>query len=531
MRKKNKFMNLFDIFFIYFFSFNKKMSNLNLNQSCGSAPPTAKDFQTSMKEMLEQIGADDKCKQSAETMFDSGSSSSGSNLQQGSASSSLQSSFDQQTTNNITNMSIEGPQILGASLGKASATNNYTANKASSNVNQQSQVNQLNLTQQQADAFSKGASKMASEGCGTTVINAVKIANIKQKMNCIVQQNMTSSTVAAKAGATIKINQKDFDLMGCMAAAGNSEAVKLACIKLNDKYTNSTLDIQGANFKQTVTLDVKNKVQLSAQAKTTLATMQKDIAMAVAESKLTSENGLSGLPQQAKDISVADKTISDSCTDTNINQKVQNVSISVDSNADVLIEFSGSLKAAGLVIDQNVMASVITEVLVNDAIEIGVTASKTIEDAYQKTTGQSLKSYGESLNNIATTNAAGNTSAIQAGSAGVTTAASNQKAVDAAGMALGVGNIIGAAGNLIGTQAKGLGDLVLAGGKAASDLSTAAAKGIENLNKSFFDNPFMKNAAYIVAIVIAGSIIFLLIKLFIGNKSKPASSGGPPNSV
>ena len=45
------------------------MSNSpNMNQTCGSIPPKASDFQSNLTDMLDKMGADQKCKTTAGTI-------------------------------------------------------------------------------------------------------------------------------------------------------------------------------------------------------------------------------------------------------------------------------------------------------------------------------------------------------------------------------------------------------------------------------------------------------------------------------
>jgi hypothetical protein len=451
------------------------MSSPNSNQSCGSTPPSASDFKSNLTDMLDKMGADQKCKQTASTMFDSGSSSSGSNLQSASASNKTNSSTNTNTTSDAAAVYISGP----FGLGNAGANNVYTASDTKTDLNTSQQSQQLNLTKQEADAFNKGASQMSADGCGTVLLNVAKISNIKQQMNCLIKKNMTTSTIAAKASASIIIRQREFDLNRCLELAGSNERMYNRCLDTQDKLLKTMTNISGAVLKQKVALDVKSKLSLSSAAKQQVSQMQQQVAQAVAESKLTSDNKLDALPQSAKDITATDKSITDNTSTTSIDEQVNSVSISADANANVLIEYAGDLNAQGIVIDQDVFASVISEVLVNNAIDIGISAASNISDTYSKTTGTDLKSSGKDLGAIAQTNATANTNTVAASTAGVTAAATNQKAVES--QAAGVAAMTNANANQLTAQGEAAALITAAAGKAAAEAAKATGDASANM--------------------------------------------------
>ena len=470
---------------------------------CGSNPPDAPAFQSTMKDLLEQMGSNEKCKQLTDTFFDSGSSTSGENLQTGSALSTTNSNLKSSAITDATKVDVKGPFGLGGGEGN----NLYTANKTDTSLNTVNSTNQLNLTDSQADAFSKGAAKMSSEGCGTTVINAAKISNIKQRMNCVIQENMTSSTVNAKGDASILIEQTEFDLHQCMVDAGSDSAAKKACIGLASLQANQFIDLSGANLSQKVDVSIKNKVQLSSDAQQQLASMQQEVANAVVDSKLTSDNGLNGLPPQVKDIKTTDTTINDSCSSTSINQKVQSVSIDVVSGAHITIRTAGSIKAANLVIDQNVMASVVTELLVNDAIKAGLSAADSISQTYSQTNEKSLKSVGEDQANLAKQLAAGNAAAIDSGISPVATAASKQISVDPSKLSSGVSDMNKSAADLVKAQGEAASQLTKETGDANAKDSKAAGDSLAEMADA--------GSGYLVwvfAIIVVIAIMYFIYK-------------------
>jgi len=493
----------------------------NSNLACGSIPPKSNDFQSNMQDLLKEMGSSQQCKTAADTFFDSGSSTSGSNSQSGSSSNKMNSSLDTSVEGNTSNVYVNGPSAFGMSLGDAGAQNVYSASKTKSDLNTSQQTSQLNLTQQQADAFSKGASKMSSEGCGTVVLNATKISNIKQQMSCVVKKNMTESNKSAKAGASIIIRQIPFNLDACLARANENPnyteneriQARSGCFQIANTQAKSSLNISGAKLTQKVALTFKDSIKLSSDAKTSLSNMQKEIANNVIESKLTNDNKLDALPQSAKDIISRDESVSNSCSSTSIDEKIQSNKVSVDASANILIESVGSLDASNLVIDQDVMATIITDFLVNDAISSGITIADEIESKFERQIGMSLSAAAESEADKIKALAEANKGVITAGQAGVNDSAANQVAVDAEKLAAANADMNKSNSGLIDSKAVADKGLVEATGKNAVDLTKAqgdAVKGIVDANRAD-DNSFIiylfTGLGFLALISLAGAYI------------------------
>jgi hypothetical protein len=422
---------------------------MSQQNNCDDSSSSAKEFQSNMTDLLEKMGASQQCKQKADTFFASGSSSSGSNLQSGETSNRLDSSLDTSVEGNTTNVVIDLPSA-GFGLvdaGGVDTQNVYTASDTKSNLSTEQKASQLNLTQQQATAFNNGASAMAAEGCGTVVLNSTRISNMKKKMNCFLKSRKYNSSVSVSNGNDIQIKQIPTPLPDCVALlkAGATDKMIERCFESVNKITeankNSKMNIKNAKFTQSASTTVKTQIELTDSDKKILVDMQKEIANNIVEGKLTSDNRLDALPQSAKDIITRDTAIEEICTTKSIDDKTSNTDIKMVGGNTIIIEYVGDLDAENLVIDQNSVATMITEILFKDSVEAGITASKEIEDSFKKETGMSLSSAGQDLAKIADSGNKGNVDAITAGQAGVNTAASNQVAVDAGKLAAGIVDI------------------------------------------------------------------------------------------
>jgi hypothetical protein len=230
-------------------------------------------------------------------------------------------------------------------------------------------------------------------------------------------------------------------------------------------------------LKQKVALTFKDTIKLDDNARTSLANMQKEIANSVIESKLTSDNKLDALPQSAKDILSRDESVNNSCSSTSIDEKVQSSKVSTEAGASIIIESIGSIDAKGLVIDQDVMATVITDFLANDAIESGLTIASEIEDKFERQTGMSISSERESEIEKIKALGEANKGAITAGQSGVNAAAANQVAVDAGKMLSGIAEVNKSVGEIVKDQGEAASGVTTALGDSVSGNATAAAEG------------------------------------------------------
>jgi hypothetical protein len=404
----------------------------NSSSQCQAGPPAFKDFQSSLSDLMDKAGASDTCKTKASEMFDSANTSSGSNLQSG------KSSTSQKT---YTNTSVDGTSATAyanAGWGAVDTGLTVTTTKSDTQAGGQSATSteQLNLTQQQAEAMSKGAKEMSSEGCGTLMMNAQKLAHYKQQMNCIIQKSLKSTTVTASATANITIEQIPFDILGCMKQTESIKDDKIkgevmkVCAKISEQQAKGEMVFENVQIKQKAAVQVKSKIELSEQSKQQLADIQTKMADAIVDAKLTSDNKLDALPQSVKDIKTSDTTISDSCSSTMINEKVETTKLEGIAGGNIHIKSVGNLTLKNVVFDQDVFATVISDMLSNDAISAGIEAADNISSTYRSKTGTDLSSLGSDLSKTAEVLGEANTDAIEAGQKAVNTATENQQAVD-----------------------------------------------------------------------------------------------------
>jgi hypothetical protein len=498
------------------------MSNSSTSQ-CQAGPPAFKDFQSSLAEIMEQSGASETCKTKANEMFDSANKSSGSNLQSGSS-----STQQQNYTNTATNSSSASAY---AEAGWGAVSTGVAASTTSSNTqaggSSASRTDQLNLTQQQAEAMSKGAKAMESSGCGTLMLNAQKMANYKQQMNCIVKKSMTSTTVTASATANITIDQTPFDILGCMTKADSIQDDKYkaqvmnACTLISLQQAKGGIEMENVKINQKAAVQLKSKINLSEQSKQQLADIQNKMADAIIDAKLTSDNKLDALPQSVKDIKTSDTTISDSCSSTMIDEKMKTTKLEAIAGGNIKISSVGNLSLKNVVIDQDVFASVITDMLFNDAVSAGIEAADNISTKYSSQTGTDLSSLGSDLSKTAEVVGQANKDAIAAGSAGVTTAAQNQNAVDITKVGDATANVNKSNADVINAQGQASAGIVKATGDASANAALATGGAVSSMveaNKS--GNEYI---IYIIGGLIALAIIYFLLR--------PPQKESPPVSA
>jgi F0F1-type ATP synthase delta subunit len=495
---------------------------MSSNKNPCETPSGAKEFQSNMADLLEKMGASQQCKQSSDTFFDSGSSSSGSNLQTGSTSNSMDSSLDTSLTGNTTNVYVNAPSAFGVSLGDAGAQNVYTTSGTKTGLSTSQGSTQLNLTEQEASAFNKGATKMSSEGCGTVVLNATKISNTKKKMSCFLKSRKYDSSVNVQIGNEIIIKQIPTPVIDCTKFT--SEAVQMRCL---DQYSSSTMNLSGATLRQKANATVKTKISLSDSDKKTLVEMQKEIANEIVEGKLTSDNKLDALPQSGKDIIIRDTTIDETVSNTSLDEKISNANIKLEGGNKIIIEYMGNFDGRNLVIDQDAVANMITEMLFTDSVEAGVSASKEIEETFKKETGMSLSATGQDLSAIADSGNKGNVDAITAGQAGVNAAAANQVSVDPE--KLGAANADMNKSNSALLDSKGEADKGVVGSTGENAVGLTDAQG--DSVKGMVDSNRADDNSFIIYIFIGLGVLALIGLAATYIKSKKSTNSTDPTST
>ena len=447
------------------------MSNNTQTSQCMGLPAATPQQQAStLSQIANSIGANAVCSTMANNASNNGSASSSSG--QSSASTSAQTSAATAAASG----SVSGAVVTLAGAGASDARFSTSASIANSSA--ASAANSSNNAQQAS--YNSNAQQMAQSGCGTIAVDATTIANATNVIQCAVKNSMTSSSASVVANATINFNatgtpDQSRIFMAEQLATNLAIALKYSAMdtmNLINAYTApyaniGSINLTGAQISMKVTGSVSTKCAISNTTQSIINAAQQQIASAVASSVLNSSQGTAALAQSAKQLASNNQSTVNNTAGTDIQSQVQNIEAKVSSSGVININCGGYLNMANIVIDQDIVASLISNLLINNAITTGMAAASTAVTTSQNSQSNTSSSAG--LDALAAVGNQGNAAAIAAsGTAGGN--ASIAAGTGAANAAIGTGTAAAAAavgtGNAAAAAAVGT-------GKAAADAANA----------------------------------------------------------
>lgn len=230
---------------------------------------------------------------------------------------------------------------------------------------------------------------LEQSGCGAISINASNITSNINNMQCIIKKSMLESSATAVASASINIETipltdaqtktmekvvKSFEIL----ATGKSVEDTISLYNAFMKPFNRDIDLSDAKLSQKVTGSVKTSLSLSEESKTEIANIQKEIAKSVTESVLSSELGSSASDPNTKSIIENNETINKNTSVTDIDEKSKKITASVSASGSIDIVAGGNIDMSSIVVDQDIVANLISDVLIKDAIQTGMLASSDV---------------------------------------------------------------------------------------------------------------------------------------------------------
>jgi len=135
------------------------------------------------------------------------------------------------------------------------------------------------------------------------------------------------------------------------------------------------VNINNTTITQKVTGIVRTKCQLSTNMTNKLVALQTHVAKEVATQKIAMDYGLNAQDPQLKAIISNNQQLSDSSSSSSIQNAVTKAQSSVSVGTSIIIESNGQINLNNVKFDQDVVCTVITEAILNQAIENGLQAA------------------------------------------------------------------------------------------------------------------------------------------------------------
>ena len=256
----------------------------------------------------------------------------------------------------------------------------------------------------------------SQEGCGTYINKTNNIINQKSKIQCIVKESMTSvdssmtninsiniittplSDVDSKTfnklmDGVSKSYEKSFDAVKGVVSVINDDKIKSdTAIKLYDIASKSydsasenitdvydrSADLVNVQLKQKITATMKTQCVLSTESKNAISDAAKQITEEVTKSTLEQTLGTSAQQPNIREMINNSSQNVESTSSSDIENTVKNVGAKMSSSNTIEISFAGRLKMEGMVIDQDIVATLISDAIISDAMTKGVTAASDI---------------------------------------------------------------------------------------------------------------------------------------------------------
>ena len=327
-------------------------------------------------------------------------------------------------------------------------------------------------------SLATSSNSMEQSGCGTLIVAAQKIISNSKKIQCIMQKSSQSTEMDVGLNASIKImtnpltsqEQSDkaaaikkwqelnpppvrqvpkFDdfkndmfsgmpvitdpvafanmrttLLKAATDAFNS-AVKESAdtyVKEKDSYDRSIASIQaaysrdikmeGVEIGQKISGKIKANISLSSQEAAKMETLTKQIASTVAQAAIEQKSGLNALSPNLKSVTDTTSETNENLSSTSINSKIQSTKVSIKMNNELLITAPGSLNMKNVKINQEIVADVAADVVISSAIDAGIKSAS--EMSSSSSVMNALKQESAGVDDLVRAQGEANAAAIQA---------------------------------------------------------------------------------------------------------------------
>jgi hypothetical protein len=256
------------------------------------------------------------------------------------------------------------------------------------------------------------------EGCGTYINKTNNIINQKSKIQCIIKESMTSvdssmTNINSINIKTLRLTPEEIDARKeSLSRVSDSYDKALSSIKgiltvadfKDDKYKKETAielstianngfetatdqitrqydrsaKLVNAKLTQTITATMKTQCVLSNESKNTISDAAKQITEEVTKSTLEQTLGASAQQPNVREMINNTTQNIESTSSSDIENTVKKVGAKMSSENTLEISVAGNLDMEGIVIDQDIVATLISDAIISDAMTKGVTAASDI---------------------------------------------------------------------------------------------------------------------------------------------------------
>jgi hypothetical protein len=328
---------------------------------------------------------------------------------------------------------------------------------------------------------SESANKQSNfqSGCGASLTNASNILMKESQMQCVINNVSQSTSASANISAAVSIRTQprtvqENDALAALQSKNSDNMLKLrttyaqliqgailakaepaslqilsdfqgkvlaladaANTRSEDAYSRD-LVLKKVTVKQTGSVTMKLSVQLSTSAQASLTNLAQSVAKDVTTQALANTFGTSVLDPNVKQASSSATEKNSAAASSSISNITSNTKLNVSMSGAIEISCPGKLTLEDVTIDQNFVASVIANAVMNQAVTNGLSAASSFLSDTANT--QSVANKVAGIDDLQKALNAGIKGAIDAGNAPVVAsiAASSTNKIIGAVITLGV---------------------------------------------------------------------------------------------
>jgi hypothetical protein len=258
----------------------------------------------------------------------------------------------------------------------------------------------------------------SQEGCGNYINKTSNIINQKSKIQCIIKDSMTSvdssmTNINSINIKTLRLSPEEIEsrenslarvtdsydkalaaLKGILTVADfkdeklkketsielsliATKAYETATDQITRQYDRSAT-LVNAKLTQTITATMKTQCVLSTESKNAISDAAKQITEEVTKSTLEQTLGASAQQPNIREMINNTTQNIESTSSSDIDKSVKSVGSKMSSANTMELSFAGNLNMNGITIDQDIVATLISDAIITDAMTKGVTAASDI---------------------------------------------------------------------------------------------------------------------------------------------------------
>lgn len=266
---------------------------------------------------------------------------------------------------------------------------------------------------EESASFAAQMSSLNSQqsGCQQYILNASQMANMGYQMQCIMDTSNQDVTVSYSNVNSININAIDWKTLPnglaiytkmsndyssymnnitiLIASATSKDAINslnnLATtyqtsyeLQMANLFPPANVTIDNSTFSQGITVNSSLSITLNTTDVSNISALSNLVAQQAANTNLNTNLGVGALVPNSKNLVSQSQDIQNATSSSAIDEKIKNFKLTSTSNNTINITAVGSINLSKVNFTQNGITSIVANVVMQDAITAGLSASTAI---------------------------------------------------------------------------------------------------------------------------------------------------------